>query len=100
MVGFSKIFGYLWLGKYIFLTQNIFSSAPTLGINSDRSLKCNSIRLFIMTIKNKSAWRFLSVQLIAQVSQSATCQIMPKNKPCLCYSFHGQLYEQDCAVQL
>ena len=39
MVGFLKIFGYLWLGKYIFLTQNIFSAAPTLGINSDRSLR-------------------------------------------------------------
>ena len=38
MVGFLKFFGYFRLGKYIFLTQNIFSSAPTLGINSDQSL--------------------------------------------------------------
>ena len=38
MVGYLKIFGYLWLGKYIFLTQNNFSSAPTLGKNNNRSL--------------------------------------------------------------
>ena len=38
MVGYLKIFGYLWLGNCNFWAQNNFSSAPTLGINNDRSL--------------------------------------------------------------
>ena len=50
MVGYLKIFGYLWLGKYIFLTQNIFSSAPTLGINSDRSLTTTYNQAFFVFV--------------------------------------------------